>query len=183
MSEGFSSAEDTEKLYVYGMDFNEEEFELIKGADSVIMALPLYVDGVPSRVIEFMNAYAKFNEKNDAGKPKFYFIINCGFMEHEQNNTAIKILRSFSEKSGFAFGGGISIGSGAMILGTDEAAKVKELLKKLAAEAEKQEDIKEALQINVNMPKEKFRVVFNQVWIDVAAKKGLTEEDLRSRYY
>lgn len=183
MSEGLSENVGIQELYIYGMELNNEEFDILKGADSIVMALPLYVDGVPARVVEFMKAFKESGSCSGSAKPKFYFIINCGFMEHEQNDVAIRILKNFAVKSGFEFCGGVSIGSGAMILGTSEAEEAKSLLTKLAEKVEKMESSIEIFETNVKIPKEKFQKIFNQVWIDVAAKKGLTEEDLKSRYF
>lgn len=183
LKDGFSDAVEVEELYVYAMEFNGIEFEKIINSDAVVMALPLYVDSVPAGVIEFMRAFRRHAEENEVDGPSFHFIINCGFMEHEQNDTAIRILKKFAEKAGFKYGGGISIGSGAMILGTDRASELKALIRKMAVEIENRNVTTEAYAINVDMQKEKFREVFNQVWIDVAEKKGLSEENLKRKYY
>lgn len=119
----------------------------IKESDIIILSCPLYVDSIPSFTIEAMELIAdEYKEGNNADDDKnledkqvvtdkeqgFLAIINSGFPESEQNNTAIRICRSFATEVGFTWLGGIGVGGGAAV-GNQELKGNKGLLKKLVA--------------------------------------------------
>ena len=54
--------------------------EKLKDADSVVFSLPLYVDGIPSHVLEFMEKMELFCKEHGISL-KVYAISNGGFIE------------------------------------------------------------------------------------------------------
>jgi len=93
----------------YGAIFSH--FERI---DALVIALPVYVDGVPSHVLRFMEEAERFLKENDC-RFKLYVISNCGFYEGTQCKHALSIMRSFCKASGLTWGGGLGIGAGEML--------------------------------------------------------------------
>ena len=132
VKENLNNRVESETVYIYETEFSEELFEMIDGADAAVMAQPLYVDCLPARVLEFMKAYGDFAKNREPSGTGLYFIINCGFMENRQNDTAIRILELYAEKTGFDFRGGVSVGSGAIILNTNKKDRLETMLKNLA---------------------------------------------------
>ena len=83
--------------------------EKVAGADLVILAAPLYVDSLPSPVIEALELLHA--ERAALGKPKrFVAFLNCGFPEASHNATATDICRLFAEAMGWTWAGSLSMG-------------------------------------------------------------------------
>ena len=67
-----------EKLYIYESEFSDGFFESIYEADAVVMALPLYIDCLPARVLEFMTESKEYLKNRELRIPELYFIIKDG---------------------------------------------------------------------------------------------------------
>ena len=83
-------------------------------AQAVVFALPLYVDGIPSHVLRFlerMEAYCKEKGLHLA----VYCIANNGFIEGKQNEPLMQQFENFCARTGLAWGGGVGIGGGVML--------------------------------------------------------------------
>lgn len=91
---------------------------LVNESDLIIFAFPLYVDSLPSQVIETLELIAEHEKgKHDLDKKSFVAISNSGFPEAKQNSTALTVCRLFAKQVGFNWAGGIAIGGGEMIAG------------------------------------------------------------------
>lgn len=86
----------------------------LKGADNLLFAMPLYVDGVPGHVLPFMQALETF-AKEENFRHRVYVIANNGFIEGQQNAPLMDIMENFSAACGFSFMGGLGIGGGVML--------------------------------------------------------------------
>lgn len=86
--------------------------------DVLVFSLPLYVDGLPASLLEWLIAYkALANNQGPRGsgeKAIVYAIVNCGFYEGVQNEFALKIMRNFATGCGLVWGAGLGIGEGGM---------------------------------------------------------------------
>jgi multimeric flavodoxin WrbA len=110
---------EAETLFVHRAVKDADKFiEAVDKADLIILASPLYVDSLPYSVIKGMEQIAEYR-KNQASdkKQSFAAIINCGFPEAHQNNTAIAICRRFAKEAGFNWAGGLRLGGGEAIGG------------------------------------------------------------------
>ena len=88
--------------------------EQFRDAQAVVFGLPLYVDGVPSHVLRFlekMEAYCKMNHLNLS----VYCIANNGFIEGRQNEPLMQTFENFCARAGLSWGGGVGIGGGVML--------------------------------------------------------------------
>lgn len=82
--------------------------------DNLVIVTPVYVDTIPSTVLEKLVQIEKFvSDKNIS--LNIYAMTNCGFYEGEQNELAQKTIEVWSEKCGFTYKGGLGIGAGVMI--------------------------------------------------------------------
>jgi hypothetical protein len=87
-------------------------------ADVVVIAFPLYVDSVPYVVIRAMELIAKDRQaKNELREQRLLCIVNSGFPEAHQNDTALAICRQFAWEAGFQWAGGLALGAGQAIGG------------------------------------------------------------------
>lgn len=87
-------------------------------ADILVLAFPLYVDALPAPLLEWLISYRDLVRARGAGVPaKVYAVCNCGFHEAKQTELALAIIKNFVSSSGLAWGGGLGIGSGGMLVG------------------------------------------------------------------
>ena len=83
-------------------------------ADAVCISFPLYVDGLPSHLAEFLSLAEEYCKARSL-RFRLYAIANNGFIEGQQNCTALRILESWCLHSGAVWSGGIGIGGGVML--------------------------------------------------------------------
>ena len=111
------------------------------GSYLLILATPLYADSLPSGVTRLLEIVAaKGDRRPDHGGRRFAALINCGFPEARQCDTAIAICRCFAREAGMEWAGGLALGGGESIGGRPlkEAGGVAKNARKaldLAAEA------------------------------------------------
>ena len=86
----------------------------LENADTVVFALPLYVDGVPAHVLRFMEKLEAFCREKDLHFG-VYCIANNGFIEGRQNEPLMQVFENFCTRSGLRWGGGTGIGGGVML--------------------------------------------------------------------
>ncbi len=102
----------TEKLRVPAD--HDRILERLPGADAVVFCLPLYVDGVPSHVLRFMEKMEAFCRQNSL-RLNVYCIANNGFIEGKQNEPLMQVFEHFCARAGLTWGGGVGIGGGVML--------------------------------------------------------------------
>ena len=83
-------------------------------AQAVVFCLPLYVDGIPSHVLRFMEEMETYCRQNGL-HPSIYCIANNGFIEGRQNEPLMQAFEHFCARSGLTWGGGVGIGGGVML--------------------------------------------------------------------
>ena len=86
----------------------------LKDADAVVFGLPLYVDGIPSHVLRFLEKMEDFCKENGL-KLNVFCIANNGFIEGRQNEPLMQVFENFCARAGLAWGGGVGIGGGVML--------------------------------------------------------------------
>ena len=86
----------------------------LKDTQTIVFGLPLYVDGIPSHVLRFMEEMEVFCKENDL-HPSVYCIANNGFIEGKQNEPLMQSFKHFCTRAGLTWGGGVGIGGGVML--------------------------------------------------------------------
>jgi multimeric flavodoxin WrbA len=92
----------------------ENIFTYLKSMDTVILSVPLYVDGIPSHMIHFLQQMEWYCVHNKC-KFMLYVISNSGFVEGRQNHAHLEQYKCWSERAGITWGGGLGIGGGVML--------------------------------------------------------------------
>ncbi|MCG8482695.1 MAG: flavodoxin [Clostridia bacterium] len=171
-----------------------EAYETLSDSDNILISLPLYVDNLPSHLLEFIIEFEKYyNEKLVEAKntkTRFYAIINNGFIEGTQNINAINILKNFAEKVSFKWRFAIGIGAGEFM--KEPAAKWTSKLKmdvynRLTQLADdiKSNDIHCVHDVYTNpaMPKFLFMLGGTKSWHRLAKKNHLEKKQLYDKPY
>lgn len=84
--------------------------ENIQPNDTVVFALPLYVDGLPSPVLYLLKAMEPMHLNLS-----IYVLANNGFIEGKQNEALMQVFENFCVRSHNHWKGGIGIGGGVML--------------------------------------------------------------------
>ena len=92
----------------------QQILELFPGTDVVCFFIPLYVDGLPSHVVEFLIQAERYC-KSHSCRFRLYALFNNGFVEGKQNRPALHMLQAWCERAGITWGGGVGIGGGVML--------------------------------------------------------------------
>jgi multimeric flavodoxin WrbA len=92
----------------------ENVFTDLKTANTVILSVPLYVDGIPSHLIYFLQQMEQYCVNNKC-KFMFYVISNSGFVGGHQNQGHLEQYKCWCERAGVTWGGGLGIGGGVML--------------------------------------------------------------------
>ena len=103
----------------------EEELSQMAEADAWVFAYPLYVDGMPGHLLGVLRELERARLQNP--QRKIYGICNCGFYEGEQNEPALDVLRNWSAKCGYIWGGAVGVGGGGATLSLTSMGKVGDL--------------------------------------------------------
>jgi len=86
-------------------------------ADVVVLAAPLYVDYLPAPAVRALECIAaNRQERRGESRPRFVSLIQCGFVEPNQNDTCQRILERFADHAGLEWVTGISLGSAGRIV-------------------------------------------------------------------
>lgn len=141
----------------------------------VLLVFPLYADGLP---VTLMNFLKTLEQNAPRWKPRVSVLINCGFMEPEQNDIAVRMIRLFCKQNGYPFGSVLKIGSGEAILYTPFRILVRSKMKKLAAAitAEKAQTWKVTMPISKNM----FLRASTSYWTNYGKRNGITKEQMET---
>ena len=82
-----------------------------EGAGAILIAFPLYVDGIPSNLLRELIGH----EQSIPPGTRVYALVNNGFYEGEQNATAIVMLRNWCACAGLTWGQGLGVGAGEIL--------------------------------------------------------------------
>ena len=112
-----------QRLFVKGEKVNEQLRTLadhnrildqLTDAQAVVFGIPLYVDGIPSHVLSFMERMELFCRENGL-HINVYCVANNGFIEGRQNEPLMQMLEHFCSRAGLNWCGGVGIGGGVML--------------------------------------------------------------------
>lgn len=147
----------------------------LETCSDVLFVFPLYADGVPVTLLAFLNSLAQNPPKN---RPRVSVLVNCGFLEPEQNDTAVRIVRCFCAQEGYPFGSVLRIGSGEAVLDTPFRFFAARAVKRLAAAVSQGRCVN--LKATMPLPKRLFLRASTSYWEAYGRKNGVTPEQMAS---
>ncbi len=93
---------------------HERILEQLRDAQTVVFGVPLYVDGIPSHVLRFLEKMEVFCRENGL-RLSVRCIANNGFIEGKQNEPLMQCFGHFCGRAGLSWDGGVGIGGGVML--------------------------------------------------------------------
>lgn len=86
----------------------------LEAAETLVIAAPLYVDGLPAQVLKLMEELHE-NYLRSAKGLRVYVLSNLGFYESEQIGNLLNMVKNWCAKMEFVYGGGVAVGAGGMM--------------------------------------------------------------------
>lgn len=104
----------TTRLHLSGPRVYSEVFAQFAHIDALVIAMPVYVDSIPSHMLRFLAAAEEFCRQNPCSF-KVYLVSNCGFYESRQCKNQLACMQSFCRAAGLEWGAGLGIATGEML--------------------------------------------------------------------
>lgn len=139
----------------------------------VLLVFPLYADGIPVTFMRFLDTLAQNAPRHPV---RISVMINCGFLEPEQNDVAVKMLRLYCRQNGFTFGSVLQIGSGEAILSTPFRILVRAKIKRLAAAILAGQE--RTWKVTMPLSKGLFLKASTRFWVSYGKRNGVTKEQM-----
>jgi multimeric flavodoxin WrbA len=165
-------------LHVCAMKQNSNEIlDAIEGCDALVFFFPLYVDGIPSHLLRFLDETQTDIAKAASGA-MVYAVVNNGFYEGHQNTTAFEIMRHFTVCAGLKWGQGIGVGAGGMIhaapVGRGPMKNLGRAIDRLAASVLNAESADDYT-FEPNFPRFLYNAIAHFGWRSQSRKNGLKQ--------
>jgi len=175
-------------------DTKSDAFYSMAQSDCIVFVFPLYIDSIPSHMLDFLYEFEEFYRgtwsETKKTVPNVYAVINNGFIEGHQNRNAARIIQHFTHASGLRWRFAIGIGAGEFIKDSQHSVPLQSRLKKniysallyLKADIENTESTCENnIFTSVNFYKPWFIFFANQFWIKAARKNNVRKSKLYFR--
>ncbi len=146
--------------------------EQLKECSDLLLVFPLYTDGLPSGLMEFLKAMLE----QPTAPLTVHVIINCGFREPHQNNVAIDMIRLFCKRGGHKLGSVLRMGCGEAFPTTPFMGMARRKIQKLARSIQKGRSV----QLSITMPLTKglFLRAANRYWLSRGAQFGNSQTQM-----
>lgn len=141
----------------------------------VVLVFPLYADAIPVTLLNFFKSY---EEAAHESRLKISVIINCGFLEYEQNDIAVKMIEMFCKKNDIRLGSVLKIGSGEAILQTPFKIFLDRKMRRFAKSIESGKY--RTFCVTMPIPKRMFIKASTQYWLNYGKRNGASEEEMRT---
>ena len=99
----------TIQRYIHDLD---SLVNTLEDAETLVLCMPLYVDGVPSQMIRLME---RFGRGYQGGAKKIYLLANMGLYESCQLQSLFSAVRQWCAGMGFDYRGGLGISAGELL--------------------------------------------------------------------
>lgn len=171
-----------------------EAFKKIAESDSIIFVFPLYIDSIPSHMLEFLHQFDEYYKKNkntkNAKPQDVYAVINNGFVEGEHNVTVVRIMQHYANSLGLNWRFGIGVGGGEFMRNSQNDVPIESKMKKNVYNAflKLKKDIEDNevacvknIFTNPVMPKKMFIIAGGMYWVKTAKKNKVSKKSLYLR--
>ena len=173
-------------IRIYNMSDDNDRDEVagkISEDDVLVIAFPLYVDGIPSNLLGVLRRIELEVSEKIKGV-KVYVIVNNGFYDALQNRIAIDMMWKWCEKCRFERGCAVAVGAGEMLkaapLGRGPSTNAGNALDKLADNILKRASQDNAY-VEPNFPRPLYILAAHAGWRKQAKRNGLKAKDIKSR--
>ena len=168
--------------YLYNIKDQETIEKKLPTAEVILFAFPLYVDAPTSALLNLMKKIQS-NKDLYRNQPIMYVLMNCGFYEAIQNETAIQIMKHFCDRVDFKWGQAFARGAGSVNAPEENLEPINKQCKIFAQNIKERKINQENLYIEPSITRNQFKDKRNSEWAKLVAPRGLKEADLHARPY
>lgn len=155
----------------------------IADTKAIVLAFPLYVDGIPSSFLKFLVDIEKVIKQNKTDC-KVYALINNGFYDAKQNDIAIDMIMNWCKKCGMKMGYAIGVGGGEMAqvtpLGQGPSTNLGKAVDQLAVDILEGKS-GERIFVEPNFPRFLYKIAAHYGWRKQVKENGLNSSDIKRR--
>ncbi len=161
-----------------------KEIDSLAENNILIFAFPIYVDGIPSHLLNCLIQLENYFSSREGKNITVYSIINCGFYEGHQNVIAIEMMKNWCTKAGLQWGQGMGVGAGGMISSVKDVPIGHGPKKNLGIGFEKlgnnilNQASGEDILITANFPRILYKLAAEMGWRKSIKLNGLKRKDL-----
>ena len=172
----FAAASRTETAYAEITNRNHDALRAqMASCSDLLLVFPLYADALPVGLLNFL----KYLEEHPLDhRPTLSVLINCGFLEYQQNEIAIRMLRLFSERNGYPFGSVLMIDSGEAILDSPFRPLVRRQIRRLARSIERRRY--RTLHTTMPLPRKVYLAAATQYWLRYGQRFGTSRRQMET---
>ena len=155
----------------------------LEDASTIVLCMPLYVDGLPSQIIRL---FEEFRKEYHGTAKKIYVLANMGLYESKQLVNLFSMVRTWCEKTGFDYCGGLGVSAGELIGGLMQMMpfkafpmkNVREGMDRLADAIDEGKTIDDIYAEPYLFPRFLYMEIANRNWNVTAKKNGISPKDL-----
>lgn len=164
-----------EDYEIYNVTENKHSaiYDKLKDYSRILFVFPLYADSLPASLMRFM---AGVDSSKILPGTVMGVIINCGFLEPEQNNAALKIMEIFVNSVGGIWGTRLAIGSGEAILTTPFKFLVVRKIRKFAKAFKQNKPV--CSYVTMPISKKMFLKASTVYWVNYGKKNRITKKQM-----
>lgn len=159
----------------------EEAAGAVSRAKTVVLGVPLYVDGAPASVLRLMKAVKDSGLGNSC---RLYAVVNNGLYESRQNVNLLNTIKAWCADCGLIYRGALAIGAGEVV-GTLMRGKRRALwparnalsgLSRLAGAVSADEEIEDIYADTFLFPRQLYILIANTNWQRLKKQAGQREK-------
>jgi len=173
-----------ETVELHKPSLSDEQLAVLSDCEAWVFAFPLYIDSIPSHLLSCM---CQLEEQMQNKNVCVYAMVNCGFYEGHQTESALAVMENWCIRSGFTWGMGIGFGGGGG-LGFLEAVPAGHgpltslgKIQTALSEAIEQGRSCQNLTTSIDFPRFLYKLGAEQMWKQQCASNGLKPKDLDRR--
>jgi hypothetical protein len=159
---------------------------ILENASAIVLCTPLYVDGLPSQLIRFMETALR--EYRGESK-RIYVLANMGLYESKQLVNLFDAVRQWCVRMRFSYCGGLGVSAGELVgvlmehmpFAFGPTKRIVESMNRLAAEINIGGATEDLYAEPCCFPRSLYILIANTNWNKTAKKNGLKPEDLYRR--
>lgn len=160
--------------------------DALEGASDVVLCTPLYLDGLPSQVIRFMEAARR---EYQGPSKRIYVLANMGLYESKQLVNLFSAVRQWCDVMGFDYGGSLGISASELVgvlmqhlpFGVGFTRHAARGMKRLANAIDQEKAMDDIYAEPFAFPRWLYIWIANRGWKRMARANGIQPEDLYKR--
>ncbi|MCM1273420.1 MAG: hypothetical protein NC225_07165 [Clostridium sp.] len=166
-------------------DMENFRSDSLRECDAFVIACPLYMDGIPAKLMSVMDDILKENIDVSQRDCRVYLIINSGYYNPAVCKTAIALFRTWCDECGFILSTTVAVGAGSLVkffrLSRGMLSQTGQALKQLATDVKKS-NCSGVMLTKPHIPQRLYIFLTHMGWHHMARSNKLNMKSLKIKY-